>query len=115
MVPSQIIDELLTEIPEIADAAQHVSQFWLSSKETLETTPMQVDEVIVEEPWLPENTLPGCLEDISREDLEIVLLGTGSSQPSKYRNVSSIYINLFSRGSLLLDCGEGTLAQLKRR
>lgn len=115
MAPSQIIDELLTEIPEIADAAQHVSQFWLRSRETLETTPMQVDEVIVEEPWLPENTLPSCLEDISREDLEIVLLGTGSSQPSKYRNVSSIYINLFSRGSLLLDCGEGTLAQLKRR
>ncbi|XP_021300470.1 tRNAse Z TRZ4, mitochondrial-like [Herrania umbratica] len=39
----------------------------------------------------------------------------GSSQPSKYRNVSSVYINLFSKGSLLLDCGEGTLGQLKRR
>lgn len=62
-----------------------------------------------------ESDVPSCLENISREDMEIVLLGTGSSQPSKYRNVSSIYINLFSRGSLLLDCGEGTLAQLKRR
>lgn len=62
-----------------------------------------------------EPKLPSCLENISREDMEIVLLGTGSSQPSKYRNVSSIYINLFSKGSLLLDCGEGTLAQLKRR
>ncbi|KAJ0989419.1 hypothetical protein J5N97_007775 [Dioscorea zingiberensis] len=59
--------------------------------------------------------VPTCLENISREDMEIILLGTGSSQPSKYRNVSSIFINLFSRGSLLLDCGEGTLAQLKRR
>ncbi|GMQ08573.1 hypothetical protein CsSME_00052241 [Camellia sinensis var. sinensis] len=47
--------------------------------------------------------------------MEIVLLGTGSSQPSKYRNVSSIFINLFSKGSILLDCGEGTLGQLKRR
>ncbi|KAJ6845469.1 uncharacterized protein M6B38_287100 [Iris pallida] len=59
--------------------------------------------------------IPPCLEDITREDMEIVLLGTGSSQPSKYRNVSSIFINLFSKGSLLLDCGEGTLGQLKRR
>lgn len=47
--------------------------------------------------------------------MEITFLGTGSSQPSKYRNVSSIYINLFARGGMLLDCGEGTLGQLKRR
>ncbi|KAK6912030.1 tRNase Z endonuclease [Dillenia turbinata] len=51
----------------------------------------------------------------TNEDMEIVLLGTGSSQPSKYRNVSSIYINLFSKGSALFDCGERTLGQLKRR
>lgn len=62
-----------------------------------------------------ESSLPSCLENITREDMEIVLLGTGSSQPSKYRNVSSIFINLFSEGGLLLDCGEGTLGQLKRR
>ncbi|XP_074576785.1 LOW QUALITY PROTEIN: tRNase Z TRZ3, mitochondrial-like [Curcuma longa] len=62
-----------------------------------------------------EHDIPPCLENIHREDMEIVLLGTGSSQPSKYRNVSSIFVNLFSKGSLLLDCGEGTLAQLKRR
>ncbi|KAI0491836.1 hypothetical protein KFK09_026097 [Dendrobium nobile] len=59
--------------------------------------------------------IPPCLDNITREDMEIVLLGTGSAQPSKYRNVSSIFINLFSKGCLLLDCGEGTLAQLKRR
>ncbi|MCL7045921.1 hypothetical protein MKW94_020503 [Papaver nudicaule] len=62
-----------------------------------------------------ESKPPSCLENITREDMEIVLLGTGSSQPSKYRNVTSIYINLFSKGSMLLDCGEGTLGQLKRR
>lgn len=114
--PAEIIDELLTEIPEIVDAAQHVGQFWHGSSQTKEeTTPIQDDKIIVEEPWLDENTSPSCLENIRRDDLEIVLLGTGSSQPSKYRNVSSIYINLFSNGSLLLDCGEGTLGQLKRR
>ncbi|XWS16311.1 hypothetical protein CRYUN_Cryun34aG0074200 [Craigia yunnanensis] len=113
---SQIIDELHSEIPEIADAAQHVRQFWHGLKESKEVlTPSNDNRVMIEEPWLTENTLPSCLENIRRDDLEIVLLGTGSSQPSKYRNVSSVYINLYSKGSLLLDCGEGTLGQLKRR
>ncbi|KAG5229169.1 zinc phosphodiesterase ELAC protein [Salix suchowensis] len=115
MAPSEIINELLSEIPEIVDAAQHVREFW-SGPGGLEAdiNVFQGDKVI-EEPWLEENTLPSCLENIRRDDLEVVLLGTGSSQPSKYRNVTSIYINLFSKGSLLLDCGEGTLGQLKRR
>ncbi|KAK9266804.1 hypothetical protein L1049_025277 [Liquidambar formosana] len=114
--PSEILDELLSEIPEIVDAAQQVSKFWHGPRETKqEITAIQDNEVMIEEPWLNVNTLPCCLENITREDMEIVLLGTGSSQPSKYRNVSSIYINLFSKGSLLLDCGEGTLGQLKRR
>lgn len=114
--PSEIIDELHSEIPEIVDAAQQVSQLWNRLGETKEErTPVQDNEVTIEEPWLDRNNLPSCLENITREDMEIVLLGTGSSQPSKYRNVSSIYINLFSKGSLLLDCGEGTLGQLIRR
>ncbi|KAK6268075.1 hypothetical protein QUC31_012235 [Theobroma cacao] len=113
---SEVIDELHSEIPEIADAAQQVRQLWRGLKGSREElTPLNDNRVIVEEPWLAENTLPNCLENIRRDDLEIVLLGTGSSQPSKYRNVSSVYINLFSKGSLLLDCGEGTLGQLKRR
>lgn len=76
---------------------------------------MQANKVMIEDPWLHETALPSCLEGVTREDVEIVLLGTGSSQPSKYRNVSSIFVNLFSKGSILLDCGEGTLGQLKRR
>ncbi|XP_074285596.1 tRNAse Z TRZ4, mitochondrial-like isoform X2 [Silene latifolia] len=87
--PAEIKDELRAEIPEIVDAVQQVKQLWDHHR--------------------------SCSENISREDMEIVLLGTGSSQPSKYRNVSSIFINLFSKGGLLLDCGEGTLGQLKRR
>lgn len=112
---SEIIDELLSEIPEIVDAAQQVSQFWHGLKHAKEDLTPMLSSYAIEEPWLSENTLPSCLEDISREDMEIVLLGTGSSQPSKYRNVSSVLINLFSKGSILLDCGEGTLGQLKRR
>ncbi|XVF74547.1 hypothetical protein PTKIN_Ptkin13bG0118600 [Pterospermum kingtungense] len=113
---SKVIDELNSEIPEIADAAQHVRQFWHGLKDSRKVlTPSNDEGVMIEERWLTGNTLPSCLENIRRDDLEIVLLGTGSSQPSKYRNVSSVYINLFSKGSLLLDCGEGTLGQLKRR
>ncbi|XP_020209333.1 tRNAse Z TRZ4, mitochondrial [Cajanus cajan] len=113
---SEIIDELLSEIPEVSEAVKHVSQLWQESSQTKEDlTPVVDRKMMIEEPWLCANGIPACLENIRRDDLEIVLLGTGSSQPSKYRNVSSIYINLFSKGGLLLDCGEGTLGQLKRR
>ncbi|XP_073064430.1 tRNase Z TRZ3, mitochondrial-like [Primulina eburnea] len=114
--PSEIIDELKSEIPEIVDASKQVAQFWWENRITsLEKTSLEADIVMTEEPWLHGGAIPSCLENITREEMEIVLLGTGSSQPSKYRNVSSIFINLFSKGSLLLDCGEGTLGQLKRR
>ncbi|KAL0319282.1 UNVERIFIED_CONTAM: tRNAse Z TRZ4, mitochondrial [Sesamum angustifolium] len=113
---SEIIDELLSEIPEIGDASQQVTRFWSDNRDTsAEKASVDAETIITEEPWLHERTLPSCLENITREEMEIVLLGTGSSQPSKYRNVSSIFINLFSKGSILLDCGEGTLGQLKRR
>lgn len=113
--PSEIMNELLSEVPEVVDAAHDISQFWQGPRELKDNSPMRDNEVMIEEPWLDENRLPNCLDNVRRDDLEIVLLGTGSSQPSKYRNVSSIYVNLFSKGSLLLDCGEGTLGQLKRR
>jgi ribonuclease Z len=55
------------------------------------------------------------LAQAGAEELEVVFLGTGAAMPSKYRNVTSIYINRFARGGMLLDCGEGTLGQLTRR
>ncbi|KAL6556096.1 tRNase Z trz3, mitochondrial [Orobanche gracilis] len=105
LTSSQVVDELLLESPEIKSKTEEIKQLWNNKlhNKTL---------------WLTESNtvvLPSCLENIRRDDMEIVLLGTGSSQPSKYRNVSAIYIDLFSKGSLLLDCGEGTLGQLKRR
>ncbi|KAK3322616.1 hypothetical protein B0H66DRAFT_554838 [Apodospora peruviana] len=53
-------------------------------------------------------------EDIPNRDAEIITLGTGSSLPSKGRNVSATLIRVPGYGSLLLDCGEGTLGQLRR-
>jgi ribonuclease Z len=47
-------------------------------------------------------------------DAEIIALGTGSSIPSKYRNVSANLVKVPGYGYYLLDCGENTLGQLKR-
>ncbi|KAM6595021.1 hypothetical protein CsatA_002724 [Cannabis sativa] len=116
LVPTEIIEELHSEIPDITFAAQNVRQLWhTSTGSTGEISSVKDVKFSVKGPWFDDDTLPSCLENIGREDMEIVFLGTGSSQPSKYRNVSSIHINLFSKGGLLLDCGEGTLGQLKRR
>lgn len=46
---------------------------------------------------------------------ELTFLGTASSQPSKFRNVSGCYVDLFDHGGLLVDCGEDSMGQLKRR
>jgi ribonuclease Z len=47
-------------------------------------------------------------------EAEIITLGTGSALPSKYRNVSSTLVRVPGWGSLLFDCGENTLGQLRR-
>lgn len=45
-------------------------------------------------------------------DGDVVFLGTGSAVPSKYRNVTGIYVRL-AKGGILLDCGEGSFHQLR--
>lgn len=49
------------------------------------------------------------------DNVTITTLGTGSSSPSKYRNVSSTLVEIPNTGALLLDTGEGTMGQLRRR
>lgn len=46
--------------------------------------------------------------------VETIVLGTGSSHPSKYRNVSGTLVRIPGWGSLLLDAGEGTMNTLQR-
>ncbi|OMP05967.1 hypothetical protein COLO4_08423 [Corchorus olitorius] len=83
---SGVIDQLLLESPDIADAAQDVKQLWQKPAEKKECTISMHDfKIKVEELIWDEDSLPGCLEDIRRDDLEIIFLWTGSSQPSKYR------------------------------
>jgi ribonuclease Z len=51
----------------------------------------------------------------SGDDIVVTTLGTGSAIPSKYRNVSATHLDIPGTGGVLLDCGEGTLGQLRRR
>ncbi|GAO13108.1 uncharacterized protein UV8b_03496 [Ustilaginoidea virens] len=53
-------------------------------------------------------------KDIPNRDAEIIPLGTGSSVPSKHRNVSGTLIRVPGVGNYLLDCGEGSLGQIRR-
>lgn len=52
--------------------------------------------------------------DIPSKDAEVISLGTGSSLPSKYRNVSATMVRVPGYGNYLFDCGENTLGQMKR-
>ncbi|KAJ7132307.1 hypothetical protein C8R44DRAFT_612294 [Mycena epipterygia] len=47
-------------------------------------------------------------------DVGVIPLGTASAVPTSSRNVSSTLIRVPSRGSILLDAGEGTWGQLAR-
>ncbi|ORY33064.1 hypothetical protein BCR39DRAFT_520998 [Naematelia encephala] len=49
------------------------------------------------------------------DDITITTLGTGSAVPSKYRNVSATLLQIPNVGNILLDAGENTLGQLRRR
>lgn len=53
-------------------------------------------------------------EKLPGSDAEITTLGTGSAGPSNYRNVAGTLIRDMHGFAMLLDCGEGTLGQLKR-
>lgn len=61
-----------------------------------------------------KRTLEKLEEELPGGDTEIITLGTGSSVPSKYRNVSATLVHVPESGYYLLDCGENTLGQLKR-
>ncbi|KAI8985218.1 beta-lactamase-like protein [Pilobolus umbonatus] len=53
-------------------------------------------------------------ESFPGDNLEIITLGTGSSVPGKYRNVSATLVKIPDYGSVLLDAGEGTYGQMIR-
>lgn len=50
--------------------------------------------------------MPAAITAAGRDTMEVVFLGTGAAIPAKYRNVTGIYVHLFARGGMMLDCGE---------
>ena len=61
-----------------------------------------------------ELDVPPGLAAMNEGDAEIIFLGTGSSAPAKYRNVTGIVVDQKDKGSVFVDTGEGTLGQLVR-
>jgi hypothetical protein len=51
----------------------------------------------------PRQVQTACLLRLAHA--QVVFLGTGAAIPAKYRNVTGIYVHLFARGGLMLDCG----------
>lgn len=76
-----------------------------------EATPPYASEP---EPAGTEMPTPACISRMSPGTTTVRFLGTGAALPGKRRNVSSTMLDLHARGSVLLDCGEGTWGQLVR-
>ena len=63
------------------------------------------------------NQAPRCFaQDMAQRDdkAQVLFLGTGSAEPSKYRGSSGIHVRLNSGRGLLLDAGEGVWGGLIR-
>lgn len=87
----------------VADVPHHILEMARGTTDDL------VDPSLVMSSKLAE-----AQQDLPGKDAQIITLGTGSAQPSKYRNVSATLLRVPGRGSYLLDCGENTLGQLRR-
>lgn len=69
---------------------------------------MKAQEEIAKEKAFGPTEVPG-------KDVVLTALGTGSSHPSKYRNVSATIVETPKHGTFLLDTGEGTYGQMFRQ
>ena len=83
-------------------------------KVTADQTPSKVREVEEYQQLLREHAQSDEITSGLDSDMVLTCLGTGSAGPSSYRNVASTHVQASSDVGLLLDCGEGTLGQLRR-
>ncbi|CDO56641.1 hypothetical protein DV113_004460 [Geotrichum candidum] len=60
--------------------------------------------------------VPPEIPETHLKDVEVITIGTGSALPSKYRNVVSTLVRVKpgERKSILFDCGEATIGNLRR-
>lgn len=63
----------------------------------------------------PGATFQDSLQRGNSADFELVFLGTGSAEPSKFRGSSAILLQTEGKHSMLLDAGEGSIGQLRRK
>lgn len=89
------IDELFNNTKE------EVKKFWETNKQSDKNS-------------FENDSRTDLISKIGENEGEFCILGTASANPSKYRAVTSIFLNFFHDGCAFLDCGEGSLAQLYR-
>ena len=71
-----------------------------------------IDDIEIENFDKIEN-IENKIKNNNEDNIELTFLGTTSMKPCKYRNVSSILINLLKyKKYIMFDCGEGTFQQL---
>ncbi|KAF0380098.1 beta-lactamase-like protein [Gigaspora margarita] len=106
MEPSFKIDA--SNLPELFDHNDENSRAVIELNKNIEYLNLatQVREEVAK--TTPEAT------DIPGNDVIVTTLGTGSTLPSKYRNVSSTLLTIPNNGCILLDVGEGTFGGLLR-
>ncbi|KAF9909274.1 Zinc phosphodiesterase ELAC protein 2 [Linnemannia zychae] len=100
-----------TEVVEPLEIYKNHDQLKNSSKEYLREyyrLAQEAQEEIEKEKAFGATEFPG-------KDVVLTALGTGSSHPSKYRNVSATLVETQKHGSFLLDTGEGTYGQMFRQ
>ena len=106
LMPRLVVDDLrMAPFPDLLGASESVDEevLALAHRAKVEASDTQLLARIEE----TEKNIPN-------RDAEIIPLGTGSSVPSKHRNVSGTLICVPGIGNYLLDCGEGTLGQIRR-
>lgn len=95
--------------PSSIDAIQQAQRAFVREMPEYEASCSRAQEAIRADPrWSSGRTGAG-------DDITVTTLGTGSALPSKYRNVTCIHLDIPGVGSVLLDAGEGSLGQLRRR
>lgn len=98
-------DESMAQFPDLLAAAKSVDKDLISLADEAKAEATNADFLA---------RVEQSETDIPNRDAEIIPLGTGSSMPSKHRNVSATLIRVPGIGNYLLDCGEGTLGQIRR-
>ena len=92
--------------PSLCDTVKAIEMVGSKLIRTTENTEMEVNSLDFQEQYNSQQLPSG--------DTEIITIGTGSSTPSKHRNVSATLIRVPNVGSYLLDAGENTIGQLSR-